>query len=409
MRTRVATIMSPTAVVCIADARLRGLFSLLLVDAGALVVVAEDLDEAEQLLGARPCELCVVAQRGEEALAEFFKTVRTLSPETKHLLLAQRDDVDGVLTLFAAGLSEAILQPINPKRAVAAIGRMLGKDKAVPTVPVATGSVPPMPTDVGYRPGHLVVRSARMRRLMSELWAARSDPVGVILRGEAGVEFELVAREYQAMGGDSDGSLVVLNNVELDVETLATQLSLDRLHDGVPRTYFVSDVEKLAKDREKPLLEFLRRARRQRDREKPLRIVFAAHACDERGVAADSEFLEELQFIVPAVVTIPSLRERVEDVPQIARQVLSGMTALNPELRARSIHPAALQWLSARNWRGNYRELVSVLRQAITDCQNRELSPVHFGRLTETLGDPEELAAARVLAAVQAVQRATAK
>lgn len=401
--------MSPTAVICIADVQLRGLFSLLLVDAGALVVVAEDLDEAEQLLAARQCEVCVVAQRGEEALAEFFKTVRSRSPDTKLLLLAHREDVDGVLTFFSAGLTEALLQPINPKRAVASIGRMLGKGKVVATVPVVAGSAPSMPADPGYRSAHLVARSARMRRLLSELWAARADPVGVILRGEAGVEFELVAREYQAMGGDSDGSLVVLNNIELDVETLATQLSLDRLHDGVPRTYFVSDVEKLEKDREKPLLEFLRRARRQRDREKPLRIVFAAHACDDRGVAVDSEFLEELQFIVPAVVTIPSLRERVEDVPLIARQILSGMTALNPELRARSIHPAALQWLSSRNWRGNYRELVSVLRQAITDCPNRELSPVHFGRLTETLGDPEEAAAARVLAAVQAVQRASAK
>lgn len=371
-----------------------------------MVVVAQDLDEAEQLLGARQCELCVVSQRGEEALAEFYKTARTLAPQTRHLLLAHREDVDGVLTLFAAGLSEALLQPINPKRAVAAIGRMLGKDRTVAMAPVDTGSMPPMTTDAGYKPVHLTVRGGRMRRMIAELWAARADPVGVILRGEVGVEFELAAREYQAMGGDTDGSLVVLNNVELDVETLATQLSLDRLHDGVPRTYFLSDVEKLAKDREKPLLEFLRRARRQRDREKPLRIVFAANAGDERNGTADSEFLEELQFIVPAVVTIPPLRERAEDVPQIARQVLTGMTALNPELRARSIHPAALQWLCARTWRGNYRELVSVVRQAIMDCPNRELSPVHFGRLTETLGDAEEAAAARVLAAVQ---RATAK
>ena len=398
--------MSPTAVVCVAEANLRALFSLLLVDAGALVVVAHDLDEAEQLLGARQCELCVISQRGEEALAEFFRTARKLAPQARHLLLAHREDVDGVLSLFSAGLSEALLQPINPKRAVAAIGRLLGRGKISAPVPLEIGSVPPMTTDAGYRPSHLVVRSSSMRRLISDLWAARSDPVGVILRGEAGVEFELAAREYQAMGGDTDGTLVVLNNVELDVETLATQLSLDRLHDGVPRTYFLSDVEKLEKNREKPLLEFLRRARRQRDREKPLRIVFAAHSSDERNVAADSEFLEELQFIVPAVVTIPPMRDRVEDVPQIARQVLAGMTALNPELRARSIHPAALQWLSARTWRGNYRELSAVLRQAILDCPNRELSPLHFGRLTETLGDPEEAAAARVLAAVQ---RATTK
>ena len=391
--------MSPHAVVCIPDPRLRSLFSLLLTDAGALVAACPDMEEIQRVLGTRFCQLCVLTQGVAPDLGEAVGAVRRVSPDTKVLLLANRDDVDAVMPLFSLGLSDALLQPINPKRAVASLQRLLGKDKG-PLPPVPGGSASPIPAEAGYRPVHLVVRSGAMRRMLNELWGARSDPIGVILRGEAGAEFELVAREYQAMGGDPYGCLVVLSPHELDVETLATRLSLDRLNDGVPRTFFVPEIEKLPRAQEKPLLEFLRRARRLRDREKPLRIVFAANECTDEGRTVDGAFLEELQFITPAVVRIPALRERREDLELILWQTMTNLTAIFPDCRARSIHPSAMQWLCSRAWRGNYLEMVGVMRKAVMDCANRELTTQHFGKLTEADTDPDEVAAARVLAAV---------
>ena len=391
--------MSPNAVVCIPDPRLRGLFSLLLTDAGAVVAACSDTEEVQRVLGTRFCQLCVLTQGVSPDLGETISTLRRISPETKVLLLANRDDVDAVMPLFGLGLSDALLQPINPKRAVAALQKLLGKDKAsMPHIP--GGGTSPGTAETAYRPVHLVARSEAMRRMVNELWAARGDSIGVILRGEAGVEFELAAREYQAMGGDPHGYLVVLSHQELDVETLATRLSLDRLNDGVPRTYFVPEVEKLPRAQEKPLLEFLRRTRRLRDREKPLRIVFAANECNDEGRTVDCEFLEELQFIMPAVVKIPPLRERREDMELILRQTMMNLTAIFPACRARSIHPSALQWLCSRTWRGNYQEMVAVMRRAVMDGANRELTTGHFGKLTEAETDPDEVAAARVLAAV---------
>lgn len=399
--------MSPNAAVCIPDARLRSLFSLLLTDAGAVVAGCPDIEEAQRVLAARPCQLCVLVQGAAPDTGEFLAKARQLSPDTKFLLIANREDVDAVLPLFSQGLSDALLQPINPKRAVSALQRLLGRATSGAPAPRPTGaSTPPMPGEQPYRPLHLVSRSGAMRRVVNELWGARNDPVGLILRGEPGVEFELVAREYQAMGGDVHGGLIVLAAQDLDVETLATQVSLDRLNEGMPRTYFVPEVEKVPKAQEKPLLEFLRRARRQREREKPLRIVFAAHERPDAPGSSDGEFLEELQFIVPAVVQVPALRERREDIDLIVRRVMIDLTAIFPAYRPRSIHPAAMQWLAARTWRGNYHELVAAVRQAVAECPNREITATHFGKLTEARPDAEEAAAARVLAAVE---RATAK
>ena len=382
---------------------MRSLFSLLLTDIGALVVACADGEEVQRVVTSRFCQLFVFVQGAMPDTGECVAAVRRASPDTRVLLIANRDDVDSVIPLFSQGLSDALLQPINPKRAVASIQRLMGQEKAVvASAGAPTGGPVAASAEGGYRPTHLTAHSAAMRRVLDDLWNARNDPIGVVLRGEAGVEFELAAREYQAMGGDAAGGLVVLSYLELDVDTLATQLSLDRLHEGVPRTYFVSEVEKLPKAQIKPLLEFLRRSRRMRDREKPLRIVFASNECDDEGRTVDSEFLEELQFVMPAVVKLPALRDRRDDVEPIVRRIIADLTAIFPENRARTIHPSAMQWLVSRAWRGNYRELLGVVRAAVMECSNRELSAVHFGRLVEAgLGkpDPEEQAAARVLAA----------
>jgi DNA-binding NtrC family response regulator len=400
--------MTNHAVVCIPDAKLRGLFSLLLADSGALVAACPDLDEVLRVVGSRFCQLCVLTQGMTADIAEAVEAVRNASPDTKILLIANREEVDAVLPLFSKGLSDAILQPINPKRAVAALQALLGKERPVET-PAAGGTNSPFGSGAAaeavYRPQHLIARSPAMRRAVNELWAARKDPIGVILRGEPGVEFELAVREFQAINGDPTGYVVVLSHHDLDVETLATQLSLERLNDGVPKTYFVPEVEKLTKEQGRDLLDFLRRVRRQRETVKPLRMVFAAANGVSGGVHADSELLEALQFIMPSVVTLPPMRERRDDVELIVRKVLMDLTALFPAYRARSLHPAALQWLCARPWPGNYQELLVAIRTTVINCGHREIMAGHFGKLTE-LGstspfDPDEVAAARMLAAAQ--------
>lgn len=399
------------------DPKLRSLISLLLTDAGAVVAACKDDEEVLRVAGSRFCQLCVLALGVAPDMGELIGALRHLSPDTRVLLITGREDIDAVLPLYPRGLSDTLLQPINPKRAVSTLHRLLGKPApaggstppfagSTPPAPIPGGSAPPFAvaaaaaTEMTHRPVHLIVRSPVMQRTLGELWTARNDPLGVVLRGEPGAEFELAAREFQAMGGDPSGYLVVINHQELNVETLATQVSLDRLKEGLPRTYFIPEIEKLPKEQEKPLLDFLRRARRQRDREKPLRIVFAANECDDEGRSLDGEFLEELQFIMPAVVRVPPLRERRDDVEPIARRVMLDLATLFPDRRARSIHPSAMQWLMSRSWTGNHRELVDVMRRAVLECPNRELTPVHFGKLVEETPDPDEVAAARVLAAV---------
>lgn len=373
--------MTPHAVISIADPRLKSLFSLLLNDIGANVATCDETDDIQRVISSRFCQLCVVARDRSEEWEEAVTTIRQLSPETRILLLAGRDEVDAIFPLFSCGLTDALLQPINPRRALDALHRLLGNGE---------GSAATMETGgarlKSYQPRHVVARSEAMRSALTSMAKGRQDPLGIVLRGEVGSEFELMAREFQAMNGDLGGYVVVLGHNDITTEGLATHCSLDRLNPGISRTFFVPEVERLPRSQQGQLIDYLRGVRKRREREKPLRMVLSLGEAADQRRSVDTLFIEELLFVMPCLVRIPPLRERREDIEPLARQLLMDLTAVYPAYRARSFHTAALDWLSKRLWRGNYQEFSALLRRTIMDCANREINVVHFGNLTELEG-----------------------
>ncbi|MFA6959526.1 MAG: hypothetical protein WC205_02110 [Opitutaceae bacterium] len=364
------------------DARLRSLFSLLLTDSDTQVTSCNDSDEFQRVLVTRFYDLCAITLDLTKDMTAFIKAVRYLSPDTRILLIANKDDVEQILPLFSLGINELLLQPINPKKAIAAIHKMIESQQvAAQTEMVEEQSAEHAATQqsgASYRPQHLVARSPAMRAIISQLWQARQEALGVILRGEPGTEFELIAREYQSMCGDPNGYLYVLGHHEVTSEGLATAASLDRLSDGVLRTFLIKDLELLPAFNQAQLLDFLRLAKRRRDRDKPLRFVFTVAECDSEGRNLDLPFIEELLFVVPTYVKVPPLRERKVDIEPLARKLMLDLTAIYPEYRARSLKSGVPEWLSGRLWRGNHDEFCSYLRQAIMECPSREVTMAYL-------------------------------
>jgi DNA-binding NtrC family response regulator len=375
--------MSAQALLCIPDARLRSLFSLLLTDSDAQVTSCNDADELQRVLVTRFYDICAITLDVTVDMAALIKSMRYLSPDTRILLIANKDDVEAIIPLFPLGISEVLLQPINPKKAISAIHKMIESQKteqSVEAIEESGSSEQAGGSQSGnsQRTHHIVARSPAMRAVVGHLWQARQESIGVLLKGEPGSEFELIAREYQSMCGDPNGYLYVLGHNEVTSEGLATAASLDRLNDGIPRTFLIRDLELLPESNQAQLLDFLRLAKRRRDRERPLRFVFTVAECDEQGRNLDLPFIEELLFVVPAVIKVPALRDRKADVEPLARKILIDLTALYPEYRVRSFKSGVIDWLAGRLWRGNFEEFCSYLRQVIMECPSREITMAYL-------------------------------
>jgi len=370
--------MTSQALLCIPDARLRGLFSLLLTDGDAQVTACHDCDELKRIVGSRFYDLCAITLDVAEDLTPVITAIRQLSPETRILLIAGKEEVERIIPLFGLGVHDVLMQPINPKKAITAIQKLLHAQKTEDSNIAATAGQTGTHGGEAYRPQHVVSHSSPMRAMIAQLWKLRQEPLGVILSGEPGVEFELVAREYQSICGDPNGFLVVLGAHEITSEGLATACSMDRLKDGMPCTFLVQDIDKLTTVQQDQLVDFLRLSKRRYDRNKPLRFVFTVTDAHENGRVVENPFVEEFLFVIPNLVKIPPLRERREDIEPLARKILIDLTAIHPEYRVRSINGLTLEWLAGRLWRGNYMELCSYLRQAVMECTHRELSMTYF-------------------------------
>lgn len=366
---------------CIPDARLRSLFSLLLADSEAQVTSCSNGDEFQRILATRFHDLCVFTLDAAADMPAFVKAVRHLSAGSRILLIVNRDEVERMIPLVALGISEVLLQPINPKRAISVIQNLVSTERAEPAAAGAAAEgeeAVQAPPDGAGRTRHVIARSPAMRAVVSRLWQARQEPLGILLRGEPGTEFELLAREYQAICGDPGGFLRVLSHAEVTTEGLATVTSLDRLNDGRPLTFLIEDLERLPSSQQAQLLDFLRLARRRRERDRPLHFVFTAAECDEDGRNLDLPFIEELLFLVPVVVKVPALRDRRADIEPMARRLVLDLTAIYPEYRVRSLSASAIEWLGGRLWRGNHGEFSAFLRKMIEECPSRELSAAYF-------------------------------
>ncbi|MGA8892021.1 MAG: sigma 54-interacting transcriptional regulator [Anaeromyxobacteraceae bacterium] len=108
-----------------------------------------------------------------------------------------------------------------------------------------------------------------------------------------------------------------------------------------------------------------------------VRLICATHR-DLRAMVDAGRFRADLYFRLAVFpIRVPSLRERVEDLPLLADAWLSRLAAAGA-MRPAGISPAALEALSAHRWPGNVREFQNVLEFASLRAGAGMIGPEHL-------------------------------
>ena len=120
-----------------------------------------------------------------------------------------------------------------------------------------------------------------------------------------------------------------------------------------------------------------------------VRLVLATNEDLGRAVR-EGTFRQDLYYRISVVpVQLPSLRERVSDVPLLAAHFLRRYAELN-EKDVRHIDDNVMTILQAHAWPGNIRELENVIERGVILCRGDTLSPKDLpGELTRSLAAPE--------------------
>lgn len=228
--------------------------------------------------------------------------------------------------------------------------------------------------------GDLVAVSPAMQAALG--LAARYAPVDVSLTliGETGTGKDVLAREIHAQSARSNCNFVVF-----DCGSVASNLAESELlghergaftgavaaHTGAFEradggSLFLDEIGELPLDLQPKLLRALenRRGRRvggSEDRPFDVRIIAATNR-DLRTEVAAGRFRRDLYFrLGAAVISVPPLRERLEDLPRLVQELLEDLGRSDL-----SLTDDALTLLRFRSWPGNVRELKNTLACAVT-------------------------------------------
>jgi DNA-binding NtrC family response regulator len=229
----------------------------------------------------------------------------------------------------------------------------------------------------------IVWQSPVMERLMTQVKRVAASETRVCILGETGTGKELVARTLHENSPRHAGPFITLNCAAVPAELIESELfghekgaftgasarhtgKFEQAHGG---TLFLDEIGDMPLTMQAKLLRVLEEGEVERvGGDKAVRV-------DARVIVATHRNLEELVkqnafrqdlfhriYVFP--LTLPPLRERVDDIPTLVQHFARQVSAQNG-WKEKPIEPAAIQELQHYAWPGNVRELRNVVERLL--------------------------------------------
>ncbi|CAH2030693.1 sigma-54-dependent transcriptional regulator [Trichlorobacter ammonificans] len=239
----------------------------------------------------------------------------------------------------------------------------------------------------------LVGRSPAMLDLYDRISRVAGLKTTVLIQGESGTGKELVARALHADGDRADRPFVAVNCGALPENLLESELfghvrgaftgavgdkaGLFEQADG--GTLFLDEVGEMPPPLQVKLLRVLqegevRRVGATTSRSVDVRVVSAT----SRDLAADctaGRFREDLFFRLNVFsLALPPLRERLDDLPLLAEQLLQRCAVRIGRSSSSRIAPEVMRRFMSHNWPGNVRELENVIERSLVMCDGDQVT-----------------------------------
>lgn len=231
--------------------------------------------------------------------------------------------------------------------------------------------------------GRIVGTSPALRRMMKRVEAVAETPANVLVQGESGVGKELVAHAIHVHSPRADGPMVKVNCASIPKELFESEffghvkgaftgahrdrIGRFQLADG--GTIFLDEVGEIPLELQGKLLRVLQESEFERvgddvTRSVDVRVIAATNRNLERLIV-DGEFREDLFYRLSVFpVDVPPLRERGEDIVQLAQHFLE-QTCKDFGREGLTLTRSQTANLRAYGWPGNIRELKNVIERAV--------------------------------------------
>ena len=239
-------------------------------------------------------------------------------------------------------------------------------------------------------------RNPPMQQVLDLVPVLAANPTSVLICGETGTGKELIARAIHERGPRASRPFVAINCGAMPENLLESELfgvkrgaftgadrdkpgRFARARDG---TLFLDEIGEISQAMQIRLLRVLQEREFEplgstQAEKMQARIIAASHR-DLLELVREGKFREDLYYrLVVMRLDIPPLRERREDIPALARELLS-RTSLKMEHNVTGFTPEAINILQCQDWPGNIRQLENIIERATVLCQGEWIGLEHL-------------------------------
>jgi len=309
---------------------------------------------------------------GTDGLA-LLDQVQQSAPALPVIVMTAYADLDRAVAAYQGGAFEYLPKPFDVDEAVAIVRRALAKaDESL---------LPPPAAEAPRVSAEIIGAAPAMQEVFRAIGRLSKSNMTVLLTGESGTGKELVARALHRHSPRAAQPFIALNTAAIPRELLESELfghergsftgataqRVGRFEQADGGTLFLDEIGDMPAELQTRLLRVLAegdfyRVGGHHPVHVDVRVIAATHQDLERRVK-ENTFREDLFHRLNVIrLQLPPLRERVEDIPELAEHFLR-MTAKELDVEPKRLSPKALEAFRAYAWPGNVRQLENVCRR----------------------------------------------
>lgn len=337
---------------------------------------AADVTTARRLLKSEHFDLCLTDMRLPDGDGlDLVAWMQENRPGVPVAVITAHGNVESAVRALKLGAFDFVSKPLD----LGVLRKLVGSA-------IKLGSRTDAAATTMVHGPRLIGRSPLMEQLREMIVRVARSQAPVHIFGESGTGKELVARLIHESGPRSEGPFVAVNCGAIPTELMESELFGHKrgsftgavadkkglVQSAEGGTLFLDEVADLPLHMQVKLLRVVqektvRPIGEAREETVDVRILSATHR-NLAQLVAEGRFREDLFYRINVIeLRVPSLRERSEDIPELAETMLARL-ARRMDMEPPQLDAEALRGLERYPFPGNVRELENVLERALTLC-----------------------------------------
>jgi DNA-binding NtrC family response regulator len=322
---------------------------------------------------------------------EVLKASKERAPLRPVIVMTAFGSIETAVDAMKEGAFDFITKPFNVDHLVLLINRALENRRIVTENILLKDSLAP---NTGM--SEIIGQSKAIKDIAEVIRRVAPSKTTVLLQGKSGTGKELFARALHYLSDRKERPFVTINCAAIPKDLLESEFfghekgaftgaesrKLGKFELASGGTIFLDEIGELDKGLQAKMLRVLQEGEIDRvGGTKSVKVdvrVLAASNKDLSEAVKNGEFREDLFYRINVFpITIPPLRERVDDIPLLADFFIKKHTT-SASKSPKSLSPESIELLMKQEWKGNVRELENLIERALIMSDSDIIGPSMF-------------------------------